>query len=645
MRRTLKYRAWGGLKSLEYGNGVTNSTSYNNRLLPDEFLLEKSSAKIMEKEYEYNPDGTLKFLDDKLNNNFDRLNIYDHMGRVVQGKSGLEAHGTPVTVEDDQETGLPYRQSYSYNAFGNMTQRNNRHWGKESYGYQNFNLNYTYANNRITNVGWIHDEDGRVLTSSTPDEGGTSVYDARGMLSRMMTYLADSGRQYVSRYYDGDGREVKRTKINLADESYTMTTWPYGTWTDEGPKYYIRSSALGGAVISETNASGAKKSTNVMAAGAKIATQSEYTFNSNVHDSIAWEHYDPSGMSFRGTPKLGSELSGDGQFEGGPAEMDPKGGNVGLATPYFELISPPEPPSGDWGFIPMESDAPLMVNGQRVGCTVDGMSMGCGTALGMLGNSLDIDFANSDLSILRSMGISWRQTREIGVINAPTPPGGNPDTAYATTLYEYEYYGHERYAFSTTTWLVDTPQERAEKAIVRTLESARNFLKNNPDCAKFLDKIASNLRLSADEINRTEFGMGDDGRLTAQSIGVSGLLDLAAKAKVIRTDNSGTRVEGGMEYTNNLAARPGEIYVHESFMAGTKPPAQRYAVIHEAFHMLQGADDHEIYRAAQLADGTSPGKLDTKKNSGDASAEFNRIVQRRCDGLSTDTSTTIRPGG
>ena len=51
-------------------------------------------------------------------------------------------------------------------------------------------------------------------------------------------------------------------------------------------------------------------------------------------------HYDPSGMSYRGTSKLGAELFGDGQFEGSPAEMDPKGGSVGLETPYFELPPP-----------------------------------------------------------------------------------------------------------------------------------------------------------------------------------------------------------------------------------------------------------------------------------------------------------------
>ena len=66
-------------------------------------------------------------------------------------------------------------------------------------------------------------------------------------------------------------------------------------------------------------------------------------------------------MSYRGTSKLVAELFGDGQFEGSPAEMDPKGGSVGLETPYFELPPPPEPPTIDWGYIPLKAETPMMV--------------------------------------------------------------------------------------------------------------------------------------------------------------------------------------------------------------------------------------------------------------------------------------------
>jgi hypothetical protein len=100
-------------------------------------------------------------VDDELNGIFDRLNVYDFAGRIKSGKSSAEANGTTVTT--GQNTQLPYRQNYKFNAFGNMTQRNNLHWGVTAWYNQSNNLDYTYVNNRITNNSWQYDVDGRVF--------------------------------------------------------------------------------------------------------------------------------------------------------------------------------------------------------------------------------------------------------------------------------------------------------------------------------------------------------------------------------------------------------------------------------------------------------------------------------------------------
>ncbi len=118
-----------------------------------------------------------------------------------------------------------------------MTARNNLHWGIDSWYGQNNNLSYTYQNNRITNTGWTYDADGRVTQSATPDDPATSTYDARGLLIKH--HVSDnysSSYGTIHRFYNGDGREVKRGKVNYA-EIYDATQWPLGNWTEEEPTY------------------------------------------------------------------------------------------------------------------------------------------------------------------------------------------------------------------------------------------------------------------------------------------------------------------------------------------------------------------------------------------------------------------------
>ena len=47
----------------------------------------------MSKSYDYHADGRLRFVDDAANGKFDRLNAYDHQGRIHQAKSSSEANG------------------------------------------------------------------------------------------------------------------------------------------------------------------------------------------------------------------------------------------------------------------------------------------------------------------------------------------------------------------------------------------------------------------------------------------------------------------------------------------------------------------------------------------------------------------------
>ncbi len=131
-------------------------------------------------------------------------------------------------------------------------------------------------------------------------------------------------RSEIERFYNGDGREVKRKKRNWVE---TIEP-PYGSWVKDNTIYYIRSSVLGGEVISETYPLGQKKKTFVMAAGAKIATQSAYLWSGATNQSVSWEHADASGMSQRTTTFDGTALTADGQYEGAPVETNPMDVNL-----------------------------------------------------------------------------------------------------------------------------------------------------------------------------------------------------------------------------------------------------------------------------------------------------------------------------
>ncbi|MEJ7860895.1 MAG: VCBS repeat-containing protein [Pyrinomonadaceae bacterium] len=375
-----QYRAWGGLKSLNFGNGTQMSVSFNNRLQAAHYEFNKSGQQpIMSKDYDYYSDGSLRKLDDALDDRFDRVNTYDNLGRPKTGKTSAEARGGTV-VQGEMEANLPYRQSYEFNAFNNMTQRNNLHWGIEQWGGQSNNLSYGYQNNRITNAGWTYDADGRVLNSSAPDDYIESTYDAKGQISRMLKQSESD----IHRYYEGGGREAKRKKL-----TYVENQSGSGSWAEE-LKYYIRSSVLGGEVVSEVNYAGKKLKTFVRAAGTVLAWQMINGYDNSEY--VTFEQSDASGMSQRTTMIDGSPIYGEGA-DGAPAELDPMGGNVGLSTPYYAINSEPPPEPQIPTLYPMDDASPTYVNGQRVTATLDGMPIGLAQAMSMMQNGSAIPAA------------------------------------------------------------------------------------------------------------------------------------------------------------------------------------------------------------------------------------------------------------
>jgi hypothetical protein len=258
-----------------------------------------------------------------------------------------------------------------------------------SWGQDEFWDGATYANNRRS--GWGYDADGRTTTIDTR----SYTFDASGQTTLM------TGQKWVINHYvatsqtagyDGDGVKVK-------DTTSGVTT------------YYLRSSALGGAIIEELNSSGEKNVGYVYAGGRLLARQS--------NSQVTWTHTTPAG-----TGKY--ELFAGGGI--GRTEFDPLGADVGL-------FAPPTPDTGggegDIGGSHtgglMDSRYSDMFN-LAAGCTIDGMAASCSTAVGMLNSGAGVQCPNNDCS-LRSVtiNITWQNGDKRTIQGFVSPFSGIPD--------------------------------------------------------------------------------------------------------------------------------------------------------------------------------------------------------------------------
>ncbi|MDT4956163.1 MAG: hypothetical protein QOJ02_4301 [Acidobacteriota bacterium] len=184
-----------------------------------------------------------------------------------------------------------------------------------SYWDEYHTLSDQYVNDRNTNPSWSYDADGRVLWG---DETGY-LYDASGNV----TSFGDFAEVKTNQVFDGEGRRVRSEEWKFNES----------VWQSQSVTYYLTSSVLGGAVVTELEATGAKRRTFVHAGGSILAWQ--WKGVSGVNDSVEWEHRDASGASFRVTNSAGSVIGETvgGSTEAEPAEMDHFGANAGLSAP------------------------------------------------------------------------------------------------------------------------------------------------------------------------------------------------------------------------------------------------------------------------------------------------------------------------
>jgi hypothetical protein len=257
-----------------------------------------------------------------LDNRFDRKYEYDHAARVIKALSGAEARGEPAT------TNRPYKQTTAYDTFDHITTRSTLHWSRTL----GFGSSDSYVNNRRN--GWTYDANGSLL--NLPARQYT--YDAAGR----MKALSWTGGGFLNQFFDGDGQRVKSSEPNIAN-------------------YYVRSTVLGGQVITQLNSAGVREWGFIYVAGELFARQSE-------NGAVALLHREPSGVSVRATSQAGVSVDW--------VELDPLGSEVYAWDPY---LSDPQFAGGrgEGGPIyPGYGNVGL----PSTGCTLDGVYLSCDLA-------------------------------------------------------------------------------------------------------------------------------------------------------------------------------------------------------------------------------------------------------------------------
>lgn len=333
---SIQYRAWGGLKGMNYSNGHTVSLGYNARLQPASY----SVPGVAGAQYRYTTlsggtdnDGRVKFVSDTTQQNspFDRGYSYDHATRLSYARTASLARGGGY-----EQTG-PYEEGFGYDAWGNLTLTGGLAWSTEIP-----NISATYVNNR--NTAWTYDADGNALL----EDDMTWAYDAAGQevyLRRPRT----PGSSFVTtkeRAFDGDGNYVKEVVDGNAST------------------YYLRSTALGGKIVTRLTSTGEKGLGYVYALGGILAEQRPYQGGVQ---NVAWLHSDPVTGNRRWTGLSGELLPGS-------TELDPLGVDAGLA----------EPPAGQPPGEPDRLGGGGDIMNPSSGCGIENIPAPCGMVIGLM---------------------------------------------------------------------------------------------------------------------------------------------------------------------------------------------------------------------------------------------------------------------
>lgn len=332
---SLQYRAWGTLKHADYGNATAATYGYDSRGLVSTYTLSgvkdpaTGQARPEGGSFQYYADGHVMLASDNQSDAqtagiHDRAYSYDHLGRVEQAFSGTDARNFVNGVNSNVADG-PFRQSFGYDAWGRVTSRTARYWSKDDSSTESYDV--------ITGrhaQPWEYDADGRLISRNEPPPSllpfvpARHTYDAAGR--RVQTTQTTSRVMFINSQpvniktavtnadtYDGDGVSIKGavTKQVNSQQPETDTT------------YYLRSSLLGGRVITAYNPQGARRASYVWAGGEVLAQQVSVD---SAQPRLRWEQLNPVTGDGRETGTAGTLTAS--------THLDAFGVDIGESDPF-----------------------------------------------------------------------------------------------------------------------------------------------------------------------------------------------------------------------------------------------------------------------------------------------------------------------
>jgi YD repeat-containing protein len=270
----ISYRAAGSVKQMSYGNNLQVALAYNARLQPTQYQVSNfASSSTITSTYQYYNDGKVRYSGRTDNNIFDRAFRFDNAGRLKEALTGAEARGG--STPDG-----PFRESYSYDVWGNTVSQTDRLWSGSP-----VTENAAFVNN--TRPDWVHDNNGFVLSATNDGYQTDYGYDAAGRRIRLAPWFTTVGFFWpaveFAYEYDGEGRASKQTDTRREEDPETGQVYSATTTT-----YYLHSTMLGGQVVAELDAQGNQTGTHIYAQGMHIASAS-----GGSQPSVWWEYTDP----------------------------------------------------------------------------------------------------------------------------------------------------------------------------------------------------------------------------------------------------------------------------------------------------------------------------------------------------------------
>ena len=483
-----------------------------------------SGGYIRKASYEYFNDSRTKKVTNVLDSGFNQEYGYDSIGRISASASGTK-------VNSQNQNVMPFAQSLGYNAFGDLTERNTDIWGSGG-GFA-----ATYTNGHKDNSGEIYDAAGNTVDATTNstnykrwkfDASGRSVETAYRWYQSVPSPQIDR-TETILKTYDGDGLDTKRV------DTKDFILYPGGTQSTSSTEYYVRSTVLGGKLLTELDQAGAKKLTNVYAGDGVLAEQRLIGGTPGVF----WRHEDPLTSSYRKIDQNGEE---GGSLADSPAnvEYDPLGGAIPTIDPLTDpLLSQPSSmrqfkSAGD-------------VNRPEYGCIIDGEMRkdvgACNRALKHRIGHLNASFDQSSDALA-----------EIGIVARWVPTNGKPrpdapDSPDIIRVATQEPGGHWEYIFFDASYEVEGQTQTGPKlgsGVPTNIRKLVSDLAQRSDCSGILSKFADELG------KKGKLDSIDDGKTFIESVFDN------MKSIVVdpQTAGSGARTDGESVWLNDYSNLP-----------------------------------------------------------------------------------------